>query len=42
MDICSDNVETPQAAAIRPKKGGEGLSGREQNSGWACKATKYG
>jgi len=32
----------PIAARIRPRNGGEGLSGLVWNSGWNCVATKYG
>ena len=35
------NVDSlSMAAKIRPRKGGEGLSGRAKYSGWYCTATK--
>lgn len=40
--ICSARILGPADADTNPRKGGEGLSGRVQNSGWAWKPTKKG
>src|SRR6266850_4008216 len=40
--ICCSRTSGPQDAATNPRNGGEGLSGRVQNSGCACRPTKKG
>lgn len=39
---CSLITDVPAAAAMNPRNGGDGFSGRVQNSGCAWKPTKYG